>query len=1699
MKTQLTHRRVRRQDRKYRERFLARPAVHAGRQGSTLMIVIVLLGLLSVLGVLFYTFAAAERSNAEYYSNGAKAEEDPGLSADVLMDFALQQLIIGPDPRFKNSALWGGRHSMVPNALGTRNLKVGDLAAFDGTGVNVIFDATGAIVVDQNFDGTADVGNLLDDNGQAVPTSSSGSNVQDLLNANDSPAANGLYERQTGRFPQPDVGYTYPDLNNIFLAHVGWVRDSATNTLRRVVIPSFHRPQVLRQGAGTAVPRALWEDANYNGVLDAAEDLNSNGDDFNLANPALDTFKNRQFRPHPGHLYVPPNVQGATQTKRYVTTRNEAMALFGDGKRVFPFLPMYPGYNPTDNTTDVTLTGRPANWVGNQGVWSATNGLATIDDIQFDMDNDGDSLNEGILVDLDFPVQELADGTLFVPMFSFTVYDQNGLLDLNSHGNIQQLLFNHNPDTMASAEFPFDNLSGPFGTNSVTAREEFISASNQGMRASEINPAWGFTTRPGFEVPTANLATVFAQHQLFYGNLPRDATTLPAPPMTDQQTIQSWRELANMELVFTKMGRPQLNSATSIDDLHPGVYGEEHLIAPQITNPPTARRNPQLFPHPGASVSDDNNDLSDGMTSPPQYAARGISRIWLDVDQPFDALGAGWSTASYGGSPKAFDLINPVTPSSKLLWPRFYGYTSNGNVLWGDSNVASGSLLPASASFTLTRQANAQFDDPDEQAFYAKDGRDVDDALPPLEAAYLHMSDADVSNIGLSARLQELAKVNFSGTDNSRGEQIRKRFTTVSNDRKNFAIPRAPGVGGRNWEWTDDQGRTAEQLQAAGQANTVKLRFPPTFGDAPVPQNSPTSRYGSADPFRPAVRFLLQTTRDDLSVTKQYQQRLSVNQLLTFNNQSKKLEYRDLTPHVLNPGSTTIPTAQPAYPPQTVAQYEYWARRDRQQLARDIYVLLYLLGPAPATAMSSTDNPTRTTWTAPYTTQQLEQMARFAVNLVDAQDRDNVITRFEYDTNLADGWGLDDNPYTTSEGGAQRAEVWGVERQELTFSEAIAIETAAEMSNKGQTSWDDQTARQFLCVELRNLVPYDVKFTDEEEAWQLVIRQYEPTEGSYDPTKERQITLRNNAGYVKASGFYTLFTTDQNEPSSSPTPSVMQVDPDGASGLTPIVPNVLTSDPFVTGSASAITSHIDLVEDAVTSGQAFTIKDGNGLTLTGTAGAALQHTTPGTFILDSMGGRPAHIILRRRAHPTRAKPTVAAEELDNPWVEVDRIALNMKTFNYPDSGSDATTELTNMQSTERGEPLDRGSEGLTIAPMAGYAYNTFGNNLTTSGSAENSRSSAQLLLRQTHPDRQFVSMGEVLHVPLVGPPPNILPSGTFRTDGLTTYFASLWQPPELQYQPLGFHLPAAPYFENYAKSAIGMFAVSDSPGATPDNRWHRVLEFLEIPSRQSRNLGLGSEFDIARVAGRVNLNTLRHPEVLAGMIDDEFVADLDLWYPSTVGSTINDSNYPQLLDKFEPAARDWFVQLLRSRDQKDPYQETQSNFLRLPGLPIDNTTNTGRPFRSFSFAEDTLARTPQNTLLRSLPADVEGGAASNRQLLEVGLTGDHYTGGVTPLDPALKQRILSKMWNNTTTRSNSFVVFISAKLFRANIDPTTGAVRIGGPLRELSATDASPELPEYRGVFVVDRSDLEGGGLTSGAGLTSFRPFVKYRRIIQDQ
>ena len=90
-----------------------RREVSENRRGSTLVVIIALMGMLALLGITFFTFATQEQDNAENFLEAAKHIEDAELGPDKYFNWALRQLISGAEKYEKNSVLWGGRHSLL--------------------------------------------------------------------------------------------------------------------------------------------------------------------------------------------------------------------------------------------------------------------------------------------------------------------------------------------------------------------------------------------------------------------------------------------------------------------------------------------------------------------------------------------------------------------------------------------------------------------------------------------------------------------------------------------------------------------------------------------------------------------------------------------------------------------------------------------------------------------------------------------------------------------------------------------------------------------------------------------------------------------------------------------------------------------------------------------------------------------------------------------------------------------------------------------------------------------------------------------------------------------------------------------------------------------------------------------------------------------------------------------------------------------------------------------------------------------------------------------------------------------------------------------------------------------------------------------------------------------------------------------------
>ncbi|HEY0984926.1 MAG TPA: hypothetical protein VGE80_22515, partial [Schlesneria sp.] len=841
------------------------------RRGSTMIVVLALLGLLALLGFTFFTLANQDRQAAEYFTSEARTVGTTS-QPDGIFDWPLRQLILGPDDSNYNSILWGGRFSLVPGLLGR------DGIPFNGEGVNLAIDASGNPTVDMDFDGTGDNPNFL--------------------NIVDSPVANNGLLWGTGKslatLPAPDIDYTSPDINNMALSYDAVAYDNLNDpaTSKRVIIPSFLRPQYLRS-AGAAIQD--WYD-----------------------NPTA-VPASRSFRPHSDHYYIDSS-GNSTNIKRFVLPSEAAGLGLSTG---FSFQPLDSSGSPTNG--------------GRLGVWTSRPLIEVHapHEVNLDVDTDGDGIRDAILLDLGYAPVRRGDGKLVIPLFAFQVRDLNGLLNLNT-----------TTSTLTKELIPADLTTQEFGAD-VMGVGRYLGSSNQGHAASEINAAYGMTTDP--TDPLAVSVADTHQYRCFLKSLGADRA-----PM-------NMREVANLEWFFLNYGRPHYNveiglsaSATAaamapaIESVTPGLLGDVDVLLNLIAT------GSGSLPQAGMINFNDNLDASNNY--PYLWTSNSVVPY---LGTPLDLIGNGSILQSNLGG------LNPLGKKLNLIdrsiqpgigpnrWLAFQGYHANADVNLANSTFA-GQLLPvASTRNQLTDDATEIIVDPD-AITYAKTpaisgtqtGSAVssDAAFGALETAFLQQSTADGATVRSSSRISSLIPMN--STASSYAARIRSQYTTVSSDRREYS-----------------------KLNPDPSASTVQMR---------AWENNFMSSVG---PFRTVVWYHLSGI-SPLS-TKQF--RLSANQLLVDGTGEAfsagaptSLMFRDLTAHPANVPSAAIPTGPLPYPGPTIAspsQQEYFARRDRQAMARDIYTLLYLYcGGLNVDPLTTANTPPG----AVYTSQQLKEMAQFA-------------------------------------------------------------------------------------------------------------------------------------------------------------------------------------------------------------------------------------------------------------------------------------------------------------------------------------------------------------------------------------------------------------------------------------------------------------------------------------------------------------------------------------------------------------------------------------------------------------------------------------------------------------------------------------------------------------------------------------------------
>jgi hypothetical protein len=120
--------------------------------------------------------------------------------------------------------------------------------------------------------------------------------------------------------------------------------------------------------------------------------------------------------------------------------------------------------------------------------------------------------------------------------------------------------------------------------------------------------------------------------------------------------------------------------------------------------------------------------------------------------------------------------------------------------------------------------------------------------------------------------------------------------------------------------------------------------------------------------------------------------------------------------------------------------------------------------------------------------------------------------------------------------------------------------------------------------------------------------------------------------------------------------------------------------------------------------------------------------------------------------------------------------------------------------------------------------------------------------------------------------------------------------------------------------------------------------------------------------------------------------------------------------------------------------------------------------------------------------------ADRRGLFEARAVNDRPSFSGSPIeaiDPYTKNRLLRKVVNNTTTRSNVFSVWITTRYFEA-IETPTGTPNV----KDIQIGDVLQGAQDHRGFFVIDRS-LPEQAFSQNLGKFDFRKFIQYRKTIQ--
>ena len=447
------------------------------------------------------------------------------------------------------------------------------------------------------------------------------------------------------------------------------------------------------------------------------------------------------------------------------------------------------------------------------------------------------------------------------------------------------------------------------------------------------------------------------------------------------------------------------------------------------------------------------------------------------------------------------------------------------------------------------------------------------------------------------------------------------------------------------------------------------------------------------------------------------------------------------------------------------------------------------------------------------------------------------------------------------------------------------------------------------------------------------------------------------------------------------------------------------------------------------------------------AGMKVIYNNANENTLDAADGKTYAVLLRRLANPYLPEQSNTNSAYYNPYVTVDvfdGLAVDRQAISNDDGGAPYT-----HNGVAPSTPIATKGRQHPFAAAVATLLNQTGGISNPKNTFYSSNSNQNNPLRWlTHLDRQPLNPIEIASVSAV--PPSLLTT-TFATGTATPFRYN-------QHTAERLLLPIPDQGGNgggLTSFGSGTTTVMIDTVITPNNQGllHQAFDYLAVRSPVSTSAVGAPE------AGRINLNAVNHPALLRALFDPNTAATdtantTNLFEEQDVDTSLLPPQPPGFVPGFwQKLSGGAGVSVARS--------PSFPNLAQTPGT-IDNPLRAlSAPWPTPPFTTTTVEQLQQTTLRR------HDGVATSPSLFMHPFQNPALGLGQEVKDHVvLKTEPMRKVWNNSSTTSDTFMVLMTVAFFEVRQqDPATGRVYLG---KELSKDTPGDMRQKY--AAVIDRS-----------------------------